>query len=217
MMTSCPREWTRFIHPGYRHLIPWCKPFQGIVVKRSLVTRIRNHYVYYFPFPRVFPYFCDNCQTNTPSLEIIQNHNCVRRKPRDFDPENEQKIITLGYRSKAKDRLAVMERLPNPQHYQVVSYHFHNEDDPVIREQYVPTLAEICVNQSLSLQKIDETVDEPDETVIDLGKCKNKVSEHCMCLTCGLEFETAPEYFEHLSVEPECLENRQNPLLLTQC
>ncbi|CAJ0571832.1 unnamed protein product, partial [Mesorhabditis spiculigera] len=88
MLTSCPEHLTRWIHPGYRHLVPWSHRFRGIVVKRSIAAKIKKRTVYYFPFPRVFPYFCDICQMTTPELEFALVHPCVRRRPRDFDPEN---------------------------------------------------------------------------------------------------------------------------------
>ncbi|PAV88076.1 hypothetical protein WR25_09093 [Diploscapter pachys] len=103
------------LHPVYRPLALGFR--KRWIVKRSVATRIRNRTLYYFPLPRVFPWHCEVCTLSSRFYDFIENHPCPKKNAsrhiQDF--ANEKRIAHLGFRSKAKDALAVMERVPNPQ------------------------------------------------------------------------------------------------------
>ncbi|KJH49763.1 hypothetical protein DICVIV_04103 [Dictyocaulus viviparus] len=118
-------------------------------VRRSRWLKVRNRLLYYRPHARVFPWYCETCTLSSRFLSVIQNHSCpnknLSRHVQDF--ANEQRIALLGFRSKAKDALAVMERVYNPQAIDLNKVNFPLEvpgsDSTIIN--VVPSLSEICL------------------------------------------------------------------------
>ncbi|CAJ0571842.1 unnamed protein product, partial [Mesorhabditis spiculigera] len=125
--------------------------------------------------------------------------------------------MTLGVRSKAKDKLAVMERLPNPQHYRLFTYTCDEDLDPILQrpedESGIRRLSDTCIDRLSEGTGIDIDSLESSTKASAFGD-EFEIDERCMCATCGLEWANSSEYFEHLAVEPDCLEERRQPVPL---
>ncbi|EYC39126.1 hypothetical protein Y032_0674g1412 [Ancylostoma ceylanicum] len=119
-------------------------------IRRAECLRIRNRILYYRPHARVFPWYCETCTLSSRFLSVIQDHSCpnknLSRHVQDFT--NEQRIALLGFRSKAKDALAVMERVANPQAVDLGRVRFPEDDsDSTATCTYnvVPRLSDLCL------------------------------------------------------------------------
>ncbi|KAH7704924.1 hypothetical protein AAVH_09582 [Aphelenchoides avenae] len=80
--------------------------------------KIRKRTLFYEPFPRVPPFYCERCGLASSRSRILVEHDCSKKFPYS-DYANLPKLIEMAHRSRVKDALGVMERLPDPQKYDV--------------------------------------------------------------------------------------------------
>lgn len=105
------------VHPAYRRFFRHRSHRLTGALRKAvpLGLRIRNRILRYRPLPRLPPFLCNKCRFSSYSLRKVEDHVCSKKVPLANDFEQELKIAQLGYRSRYKDALAVLERLPNPQ------------------------------------------------------------------------------------------------------
>ncbi|RCN33784.1 hypothetical protein ANCCAN_20373 [Ancylostoma caninum] len=129
-----PKKYIQHLHPSLRSIVEQTVVFFSHTrrwkIRRAECLRIRNRILYYRPHARVFPWYCETCTLSSRFLSVIQDHSCpnknLSRHVQDFT--NEQRIALLGFRSKAKDALAVMERVANPQAVDLGRVRFPEDD-----------------------------------------------------------------------------------------
>ncbi|KAK5974260.1 hypothetical protein GCK32_004226 [Trichostrongylus colubriformis] len=142
-----PRKYVQYLHPSFRSIFE--SRNRRWKVRRAEWLKVRNRLLYYRPQARVFPWYCEACTLSSRFLSVIQEHSCpnknLSRHVQDFT--NEQRIALLGFRSKAKDALAVMERVPNPQAIDLgrVGFPMEDPESESMRINTVPRLSEICL------------------------------------------------------------------------
>uniref|UniRef100_A0A7I4Y9I8 Tick transposon n=1 Tax=Haemonchus contortus TaxID=6289 RepID=A0A7I4Y9I8_HAECO len=146
-ITDVPKKYVQFLHPSLRSIVE--SRNRRWKVRRAEWLKVRNRLLYYRPQARVFPWYCEVCTLSSRFLSVIQEHSCsnknLSRHVQDFT--NEQRIALLGFRSKAKDALAVMERVVNPQAIDLGKVSFPSEGHSSLATTLnrVPRLSEICL------------------------------------------------------------------------
>lgn len=176
-------------------------------VKRPLWLKIRNRLLYYRPHARVFPWYCATCTLSSRFLSVILDHSCpnknMSRHVQDFS--NEQRIALLGFRSKAKDALAVMERVTNPQTIDLGRVGFPLEDSELVDERInaVPRLSEIClaalkVTGSTARQFQTESMNPPFQVKQGSYRYRHQKQTGQLCTVCQQLFNSFLDYEAHL-------------------
>lgn len=176
-------------------------------VRRALWVKVRNRLLYYRPHARVFPWYCEVCTLSSRFLSVIQEHSCpnknLSRHVQDFT--NEQRIALLGFRSKAKDALAVMERVANPQAIDLGRVRFpldgRQADQASLR--IVPRLSELCMS---ALNPGTRTIEVRDAKMSEIPFYNKKGSYRFrhpkqtgqLCTVCRRLFPVFMEYEAHL-------------------
>ncbi|KAJ1364905.1 hypothetical protein KIN20_025096 [Parelaphostrongylus tenuis] len=173
-------------------------------VRRAEWLKVRNRLLYYRPLARVFPWYCETCTLSSRFLSVIQNHSCpnknLSRHVQDFT--NEQRIALLGFRSKAKDALAVMERVYNPQAIDLNKVGFPLEvpgsEDVLLN--VVPSLSEICL--AVLCSKFKSRLDQHQQMHIPMkrGSWRYRPSRRIgqLCTVCRQLFPVFRDYEDHL-------------------
>ncbi|KAL3090379.1 hypothetical protein niasHS_006831 [Heterodera schachtii] len=82
------------------------------MAKRRVALRLRRRYFRFVPLPRLPPFQCPKCALLTRRPQTMLNHICAK-KPAEF--KNVNQTVELGFRSRVRDAMSVMERIPNPQ------------------------------------------------------------------------------------------------------
>uniref|UniRef100_A0A914Z724 C2H2-type domain-containing protein n=1 Tax=Panagrolaimus superbus TaxID=310955 RepID=A0A914Z724_9BILA len=123
----------QFIHPAYRALIlkkqRLCRRSKRkIPAAQKLVDRAIH---YYSPTPCIIPFLCQNCGMSSCDLEIIRHHNCGKKIGGLSEYSNWKRIVSHGYRSKAKDALAILETIPYPQLAKIKQHKSKNHEEAV--------------------------------------------------------------------------------------
>uniref|UniRef100_A0AC34QMU9 Recombination activating protein 1 n=1 Tax=Panagrolaimus sp. JU765 TaxID=591449 RepID=A0AC34QMU9_9BILA len=126
----------KFIHPAYRQLVlrkqRLCRR-----AKRNIPTakKLLDRAIHYSPIPCVQPFLCQQCGLASCDLSTVLEHNCGRKIGGLAEYTNWQRIVSHGYRSKAKDALAVLETIPFPQKARIkktpIKHHEEVVDGPV--------------------------------------------------------------------------------------
>ncbi|KAK6734975.1 hypothetical protein RB195_018276 [Necator americanus] len=203
-----PRKYVQHLHPSLRSIVE--RPTRRWRVRRPECLRIRNRILYYHPHARIFPWFCETCTLSSRFLSVIQNHSCpnknLSRHVQDFT--NEQRIALLGFRSKAKDALAVMERVPNPQAVDLGRVRFPTEDgDCSYAYNIVPRLSELCLSalsfrsNAVVVSKCVQKNFRPPLSEQSTSRYRPTMRTGQLCTVCHILFPTFREYEEHLETE----------------
>uniref|UniRef100_A0A8L7SKX4 Bm10436 n=3 Tax=Brugia malayi TaxID=6279 RepID=A0A8L7SKX4_BRUMA len=106
----------RYVHPAFRRFLTRRKSWRFLRRKNiSLVKKIRNRSLHYNVLPRAAPFLCSKCGFATFALKRIEEHVCIKKNSSVNDLERDIKVAQMGVRSRCKDAMAVLERIPNPQ------------------------------------------------------------------------------------------------------
>uniref|UniRef100_A0A1I7VKY1 Uncharacterized protein n=1 Tax=Loa loa TaxID=7209 RepID=A0A1I7VKY1_LOALO len=81
----------------------------------GLAKKIRNRSLRYNVLPRAAPFLCSRCGFATAALKRIEEHVCMKKNSSVNDLERDMKVAQMAVRSRCKDAMAVLERIPNPQ------------------------------------------------------------------------------------------------------
>ncbi|CAD6194005.1 unnamed protein product [Caenorhabditis auriculariae] len=198
-----PRKFLPYLHPSLRTIV--LRTRRRYTVNRTLTTRIKNRYFNYTPKPRVFPWYCETCTLSSRFFSSIIYHECRKKNAslhvQDFT--NEQRIAQLGHRSKARDALAVMERIPNPQHVELTNLTYKK---PSTRKQAVlkvPSLADLCTAKLAFPEPNDgfpmKEVFTAETTTFKDNDCGEHVPTGYLCCACNFLFENFSRYDEHVA------------------
>uniref|UniRef100_A0AAF5Q408 C2H2-type domain-containing protein n=1 Tax=Wuchereria bancrofti TaxID=6293 RepID=A0AAF5Q408_WUCBA len=106
----------RYVHPAFRRFLIRRKSWRFLRRKNiSLAKKIRNRSLHYNVLPRAAPFLCSKCGFATVALKRIEEHVCIKKNSSVNDLERDIKVAQMGVRSRCKDAMAVLERIPNPQ------------------------------------------------------------------------------------------------------
>ncbi|CAJ0587057.1 unnamed protein product, partial [Mesorhabditis spiculigera] len=199
-LATCPSSQVKYIHPALHSLLPQIPRFKRILGRPKSPAKMLKRARRALPLPRVLPYYCKNCRLNTLSLTHIIHHNCVKQRVYN-QPGHvvQQQRIILGHRCKANGWMALLEQSTKPQRFHLHTYRIDDDMDPIYRgPRTVPPRFPTPKKEreAASNEPIPDSI---------------KIPAHCMCATCGCEFETH-EYFDHLAREPKCLAARRPPI-----
>uniref|UniRef100_A0A915PSN7 Uncharacterized protein n=1 Tax=Setaria digitata TaxID=48799 RepID=A0A915PSN7_9BILA len=97
----------------------------------SLAKKICNRSLRYAVLPRAAPFLCTKCGFATIMLKRIEEHVCMKKNSSVNDLERDIKVAQMGVRSRCKDAMGVLERLPNPQSIRLPKFRIL-ENEPVI-------------------------------------------------------------------------------------
>ncbi|WKX94545.1 hypothetical protein Q1695_011660 [Nippostrongylus brasiliensis] len=204
-LTDVPGKLVKHLHPTFRSIVE--RNSRRFKVRRAHWLKIRNRVLYYRPKARVFPWYCDVCTLSSRFLSVIQEHSCpnknLSRHVQDFT--NEQRIALMGFRSKAKDALAVMERVPNPQAIDIGRVRFPFEGGGMVGESTasVPRLSEICLASLKRAspkirQRTAAIVRHPFNTKNGTYRYRHPKRTGQLCTVCQRLFPVFTDYEEHL-------------------
>ncbi|VDK67046.1 unnamed protein product [Litomosoides sigmodontis] len=105
-----------YVHPAFRRFLLRRKVRQCLRKRNiSLAKKIRNRSLRYSVLPRVAPFLCSKCGFATVVLKKIEEHVCMKKSSSVIDLERDMKVAQMGLRSRCKDAMAILERIPNPQ------------------------------------------------------------------------------------------------------
>ncbi|CAJ0607416.1 unnamed protein product [Cylicocyclus nassatus] len=198
-----PKKYLQHLHPSLRIMVE--RNPRRWKIRRAEGQRIRNRLLYYRPQARVFPWFCDTCTLSSRFLSVIQDHSCpnknLSRHVQDFN--NEQRIALLGFRSKAKDALAVLERVVNPQAVDLGSVRFPKDEGGSSSVCVVPRLSELCLSVLSRPKSLHEL---PIHEQRKIQFCSEPSASHFhpskhtgqLCTICRRLFPTFVAYEDHL-------------------
>uniref|UniRef100_A0A0R3S1P6 C2H2-type domain-containing protein n=1 Tax=Elaeophora elaphi TaxID=1147741 RepID=A0A0R3S1P6_9BILA len=106
----------RYVHPAFRRFLSRRKIRRCLRKKNiNLARKIRNRSLHYNVLPRAAPFLCSKCGYATIVLKKIEEHVCMKRNSSVIDLERDMKVAQMGMRSRCKDAMAILERIPNPQ------------------------------------------------------------------------------------------------------
>jgi len=216
-----------FIHPAFKRLAIRhdCKRSLFSSQKKSdkknpsiclMASKIQRKTLKYVPFPRVPPFYCPKCGLSSRKMVKLVKHICSRRQP---EYPNVEKIVQLGFRSRIRDSLAVMERIPNPQSIKIpiIDCSFvNNLNDENCHNP--PTLASITYKIVSSLHLHYDTIVENDRVykhqkfdrpiVLNDNESNKFVrSENgngFYCIACEHLFARFMDYDDHLEGNEKC-------------
>ncbi|VDO48063.1 unnamed protein product [Onchocerca flexuosa] len=114
----------------------------------NLARKIRNRSLRYNVLPRTAPFLCSKCGFSTVLLKRIEEHVCMKRNGSTNDFERDIKVVQMGMRSRFKDAMAVLERIPNPQSIRLPKFRIL-ENEPS-KEMYGMISVSILPHHSLS-------------------------------------------------------------------
>lgn len=216
----------QYMHPAFRQLI-----LRRNVRRRfgrrniSMAAKIRNRWLRYNILPRVSPFFCTNCGSASVSLKKIKDHldakSCKKKITSATDLERETKVAQMGVRSRCKDAMAVLERIPNPQSIRLPKFRVLECEPSFIRHQ-VPPLSMLAYD---SLKKWDREMpcsssllyeEVPNCSLNDSPSSKNcnsTVPVVLQCKSCHILFHTNHSYDEHL-LRGDCSSGPDQPILV---
>ncbi|MCP9262145.1 hypothetical protein DINM_005437 [Dirofilaria immitis] len=93
------------------------------------------------------PFLCKRCGFATVVLKRIEEHVCIKKNNSISDLERDIKVAQMGVRSRCKDAMAVLERIPNPQSIRLPKFCIL-ESEPSI-EMYRLISSSISLHHSL--------------------------------------------------------------------
>ncbi|EJD76482.1 hypothetical protein, variant [Loa loa] len=106
----------RYVHPAFRRFLTRRELRQCLRKKNiGLAKKIRNRSLRYNVLPRAAPFLCSRCGFATAALKRIEEHVCMKKNSSVNDLERDMKVAQMAVRSRCKDAMAVLERIPNPQ------------------------------------------------------------------------------------------------------
>lgn len=81
----------------------------------AMTMRIQRRALHsaWIPLPRLPAFRCPKCALSSRRLQLLQRHVCSRKRPPEY--KNVDLTVELGFRSRVKDAMAVLEQIPRPQ------------------------------------------------------------------------------------------------------
>ncbi|MFH4977667.1 hypothetical protein AB6A40_004376 [Gnathostoma spinigerum] len=195
---------SQLVHPAFRRYIR-CQKHGGLPsrLKSCVAAQIRNRILRYRPLPRVAPFRCPKCYFSSKSLHKVRQHICSKKSAGSFEFRRDQKVTLTSFRSRNKDCLGVLERIPNPQCICVSPLNFLT-DEASCSNNRVPALKDLAYN---ALDVFSHEDDEfPTEFIFedsDVRTMESSYKVNCSkigyyCLHCRQLFREYRKYDSHL-------------------
>lgn len=189
----------------------------------SLAMNIKRRILNYKPLPRVPPFFCDKCHFSSYSYRKVKDHVCSKKAPPINEFEHEMKIARMGFRSRCKDALAVLERAYYPQKFHLSPIQI-SDVEPSTSAYNPPSLRRLANN---AMKKVPRSCSFLPMKMFfhDVGGlCRlysdevTRYSTSAFCRNCQQLYNSYDEYDAHLETKPCCLIRNPDPVLIqTRC
>lgn len=211
----------RYVHPAFRRFLVRRKFGRRLWKKRiSLAARIRNRWLRNSVLPRVAPFHCSKCGFASANLKKMEDHACLKRNSSVNDLERDMKVAQMGFRSKCKDAMAVLERIPNPQSVRLPKFGILNGELLAKRRRIAP-LSTLAYN---SLKKFDmtlpcssnllyEEVPQAPAMYLSTDQSGNNARVALHCVSCEKLFHSNQSYDKHLETN-SCSPGPEGPILI---